>query len=494
MTNVPPDDLLQDESDDEPDPAPGGELALALAQRLEQLHDPAWMNAVLEPALLQMTGTGAAVAGHDIEYCKIKPNRDINLALRVRTAGADAPPRRLSCTIYASPDASRLKYAEEQQAAPPESTRRRLLADGFTRPLALLDEQAMIVRAFPLDPALPGLAWALDADAMLPLFADCLEACRHGALPRGFRHEVLHYKPRRSCAIHYQVALGDGDDALTARVYGKLARDDRGEKNHALLTAAHAAARASGGRWQAARPLDYVRRWRLQLQEAVPGRDFRLVFADLTPDAASADELAAVGALLDAIAAAIRSLQRAPIPPGPSLTFGALLAAQARNLQYMQGLQPALAAELAAIRREAARLERETRANAPVFAHGDFAHGNVLIDGDRVGIIDFDKAGAAEPAHDVGYFLTHLWSFGIRHEKRMPHVVRLGERFRAAFLALAPEVTAERLALYEALDFAAYVLRNFRKQSHQAKWLAWANAQVAAAWDRLGVAAGRKGA
>jgi hypothetical protein len=76
----------------------------------------------------------------------------------------------------------------------------------------------------------------------------------------------------------------------------------------------------------------------------------------------------------------------------------------------------------------------------------------------------------------------------------MPHVAVLAERFRAAFLALAPEVSAERLALYEALDFAAYVLRNFRKQSHQTKWLAWATGQVAAAWDRLGVAAGKKGA
>ena len=68
MTNVPPDDLLQDESDDEPDAEAGGELALALARRLDQLRDPAWLNAVLEPALLQMTGVRTAVAGHDIEY------------------------------------------------------------------------------------------------------------------------------------------------------------------------------------------------------------------------------------------------------------------------------------------------------------------------------------------------------------------------------------------------------------------------------------------
>ena len=59
---------------------------------------------------------------------------------------------------------------------------------------------------------------------------------------------------------------------------------------------------------------------------------------------------------------------------------------------------------------------------------------------------------------------------------------------------LRPEVCSRRLALYEALDFAAYVLRNFRKQSHQANWLGWAEGQVAAAWTRLEEAAGANGA
>ena len=136
-------------------------------------------------------------------------------------------------------------------------------------------------------------------------------------------------------------------------------------------------------------------------------------------------------------------------------------------------------------------MERSIPRAPLVFCHGDFAHGNVLIDGETVGIIDFDKSGAAEPAFDIAYFLTHLWSFGLRHEKRMPHVAALWKHMRDAYLACAPEVSSERLAVYEALDFAAYVLRNFRKQSHQASWLAWAGGQIEAARQRLDIAAGR---
>ena len=493
MTDPLPDPSLQDESDDD-DPRDGGETSGVLAQRLEQLRDPGWLATVLETALAQMTSARPRVTGHEIDYCKIKPNRDINVALRAHLAGGAGPSQqRFSCTIYASAAVLRQKLAEDERSELPASTSRRLAAAGFAPPVAVLDDPAMIVRVFPVDPALPGLAPATDAEAMLPLFgarlADCL---RLGRPPHRFAHEVLHYKPRRSCAIHYTIDLGGGE--LSVRVYGKLSRDERGLRYHQLQTSAFSASMASGGLWRAARPVDYVPQWRLMLQEAVPGRDFRVAFADLTPDRATPAQLDEVGRLLDGIARAIHGLQRAPIVPGAVLTFDRLLAAQDRNLHYMQGLQPELAKDLAAIRKEAARLARETPANPLVFAHGDFAHGNLLVDGARIGIIDFDKAGAAEPAYDVAYFLTHMWSFGLRHDKRMPHVVRLCERFRSAYLGLAPEVSSARLALYEALDFAAYVLRNFRKQSHQASWLLWARGQVDAAWDRLGVAAGKKGA
>jgi hypothetical protein len=65
----------------------------------------------------------------------------------------------------------------------------------------------------------------------------------------------------------------------------------------------------------------------------------------------------------------------------------------------------------------------------------------------------------------------------------------LCDHFRQAYLELAPDVSPRRLALYEALDLSAYVLRNFRKQSHQARWLKWATGQIESAWERLAHAA-----
>jgi len=490
--------LPRAQDDDESPDDDEGQLDLTgvLSRRLEQLRDEAWVKPVLATALARMAPSAARVARYDIEYCKIKPNRDINLVAHVRfepgPSGA-TPPHRFSCTVFPSADACRLKYAEDELNPLSESTRRLLAAQGFERPVVRLEDPAMIVRAFPVDPLLPGLAHAIDEQDMLPLFAHHLEACRRvGKEPRGFEHEILHYKPRRSCIVQYDIDLGLGNGAATgrARVYGKVARDDRGERNHAVLQAAWEAAQASGT-WRAARPVTYLPEWHLLLQEAVPGRDFRYVFAELTPDEITPAQLALVRRHLGNIVAAVRSLQRAPLDGGPVKSFQRLFDEQAKNLLYLGRTEPHLAAEIGALREELVRVERDTQPADLVFCHGDFAHGNVLIDGETVGIIDFDKSGAAEPAFDIAYFLTHLWSFGLRHPKRMPTVTRLWKDMRGKYLALAPEVSSERLAVYEALDFAAYVLRNFRKQSHQASWLAWAGGQIEAARQRLDIAAGR---
>src|SRR5262245_53711396 len=103
-------DLLPpDDSDDDLDD--GGEVTGVLAQRLEQLRDACWLTGVLESALGQMAAAPVAVTGHEIEYCKIKPNRDISVAVRARLAsgGAAAVPQLLSCTLYANADACRLR-------------------------------------------------------------------------------------------------------------------------------------------------------------------------------------------------------------------------------------------------------------------------------------------------------------------------------------------------------------------------------------------------
>lgn len=470
-----------------------------LTSRLAQLRDPAWMKSVLESALDEMARTPVSVDDYRIEYCKIKPNRDINAALQLvmRPRGGGTPDsRRVSCTVFPSTRKGYRKFCQESQNGVEDSIARRCGTDGFERLMAFVPDPAMIVRVFPMDPVLTGLVPATDVTYMTDLLGRHLRERWPGAgQPRGLTYKVLHYKPGRSCALHYDLATEQGADGepQAFEFYGKVYRDDRGDHCYELLRAAWEASCASGVRWHAARPVVHLPEWRLVLQEAVAGRQFRHLLGDLAHDNAGDAELCQVEQHLKMIAAAIRSLQTSAMRLGPACDFARLMAGQEKNLAYLGRWHPDLAAEIAEIRRELVRLERETAPGPLMCAHCDFAHGNVLIGDDGVGIIDFDRAGLAEPAYDVAYFLTHLWSFGIRHPSRQAHIARLCEFFRNAYLDLAPDVSPARLALYEVLDFAAYVLRNFRKQSHQANWFEWAKAQVQAAWQRLEQSARQRG-
>ncbi len=466
--------------------------AEALSKRLHQVGDRQLMNAVLGTALEQMMREPVQVDDYEIRYCKVKPWPDINLALQLHgRAGSGAFRHHVSCTIR--PKAS--SALEQFQNEVSRLTHRRIgLPDAPQQlpacPIAIVPEMSMLVRLFPFDLILTGLDFATDVPRMLALFRRHLPCPEDACCPSAVRYEVVHYKPERLCTLRYTVQMADStrQSARSCDVFGKVYRDDRWKSCSELQTVIWRAACASDGVWRCARPVVSVPEERLVLQEAVAGRPFSRRFVELTHENASETELTQAERHLKAVASALRSMQCAPVRVRRSVSFRGLLAHQGRNLPYLRRSHPQLATELVRLRAELARLGGTSSSQPMCFSHGDFAYGNVLLDNEAVGIIDFDKGSQAEPAYDAAYFLTHLSSFGIRHPKRLRHVTRLCEAFRHAYLSLARDVNPRRLALYEALDLTAYVMRNFRKQSHQPNWLPWAHAQTDTAWQRLSCA------
>jgi Ser/Thr protein kinase RdoA (MazF antagonist) len=459
-----------------PDPAE------ILTHRLTELGDAASMRVLLQEAVDTLRPHAFQVEAYTIDHCKVTPWREIavalSLTLRSRQTG-ERSRQIVAGTVFASVDEAERHLQEARRAEP-----------GATA-VTWVPAMSLVVRFFPHDQGLPGLAYATDTAAMMALLTAHLPACRdQGWRIRDLAYEPLQYKPGRLCTLRYTLTLEHAGTPDTSRVdvFGKVYRDERWRRSYALLEATWRASVASQGTWTAARPVAVVDHARLIVQSAVAGRQFRHVLGDLTTENASTGDLQQAQAHVTAVARAVRALQQAPISEGPCLDGAMLLAAQDANLEYLRQVHPALARELQELRATIARLAMTCPAAPLAMAHGDFAHGNVLLDAGRVGIIDFDRAGQAEPAYDVAYFLTHLMSFALRHPERAPHVRRLADHFRAAFGALAPAVSPQRLAVYEALDLSAYVLRNFRKRSHQPEWIGWATGQISAAWDRLDTA------
>jgi Ser/Thr protein kinase RdoA (MazF antagonist) len=457
--------------------------AETLTQRLMHLGDAALMRTLLQPAIDDLWPLAFTVEGYAIDHCKITPWREIALALSLTlrsTRTGELSRQIVAGTVFATIDEARRRLLDLQRAC-----------ESKAASAALVPEMAMLMRPFPYDAGLPGLAHATDMAAMTPLLAAHLPECRdQGWRIRDLVCEPLQYKPGRLCTLRYTLTFDRSGtfDTHTIQVFGKVYRKDRWQRSYALLEATWQASVASGGAWAAAQPIAAVDGWWLTVQRAVSGRQFRHVLGDLTTAGAGPDDLRDAEAHLTVVARAVRALQQAPIALGSWLDFQTLLGAQRDNLSYLHQVHPPLARELQQVRATIERLAAASPVSTVGFAHGDLAHGNVLVDAGRVGIIDFDRAGQAEAAYDAAYFLTHLASFALRHPERAAHISRLCEHFREMFCGLAA-VPLQRLALYEALDLSAYVLRSFQKRSHQVEWIGWATGQIAAAWRRLEAAA-----
>lgn len=181
---------------------------------------------------------------------------------------------------------------------------------------------------------------------------------------------------------------------------------------------------------------------------------------------------------LEGIILAVRSFQTSGSKIGPYREFDVLYSDQENNLLHLKNCHSEFADEVTSLRQKILELEPRIPQSPIGFSHGDFAYWNVLIDEDRggkVGIIDFDRAGQAEMTYDIAYFLNHLCSLAYRKPSRYSEYMRLYHHFRQKYLDLAPEVSSERLALYEALELSSFVLRNFRKNRQPSLWLDWAN-------------------
>jgi len=455
-----------------------------------------YLRTVLQHAFEQCAPHAFDVEGVAIDHCKVTPWEHVSLALSLALRSNETGVRSrqiVSGTMFSSIEAAHQHCQQERLAAPPIDPHSPMRGQVPAFPsLALVPELAMVLRVFPYDPELTGLARATDRAAMTALLATHLaECCEGGWRISDLAFEPLQYKPGRLCTLRCTVMLVHRRHTGSKRVdvFSKVYGDERWRRSYALLEAAWLASLRSHGAWSAAQPIAAVGAWRLIVQRAVAGQPFRRVLGDLTNDEAPA-EIGRAERQLDAVACAARSMQQSRIRLGPCLDFGALLAAQRANLDHLGRVHGDLAGEMHRVLTDIERLASACPASELELAHGDFAHENVIVDDERVGIIDFDRAGQAEPVHDVAYFLTHLTSFSLRHPEHAALVWSLRDHLREAYLALAPQISSRRLALYEALDLSAYVLRSFRKRSHQTEWLDWARGQIESAWERLGHAAG----
>ena len=107
---------------------------------------------------------------------------------------------------------------------------------------------------------------------------------------------------------------------------------------------------------------------------------------------------------------------------------------------------------------------------APVLVHGDLKPENCLWNGQHVTLIDLDSFRYIDPAYDAGRFLGMLHRQCLPHPALMARVPEMFATFRAAFLTVAPAVSARNVSFYYALSFARRIYNDLVYQRVSADW------------------------
>lgn len=442
---------------------------------------PRWLSAFMEPGRLETSLRQAVpeLAGGRVTLLDCVPQR-------LRAKGGQWLAR---CQVtVAAPDGSRRdvvltgRVVPPAEAAPPEPGEPRVPfgEPGWRCYVAGIRLWLQVQTA---DVALPALPKLVDPVAAAQLLGQCLAGAGHrGVQVLGCTPEVVRYKPGSRCTIVYQMRYRPDTDgpgmagpAPPNRLIAKTHEGDKGRVAWQAMTALWASPLARGDAVSVAEPLAYLPDERVLVQGPVPGERTLKELARLALAEGSPAALAALRTDLGETARGLAALHRSGARYGRVATLAGELGEIREVVNRLSLTLPDVTAAATPLLRSLEALEAAVPADPLVSAHHDFRPAQVLMNGGRVGFIDFDGAGMAEPALDLGRFRAKLRDIGVSTPapgggplqgpslaERLACVGELCEHFLAAYQDEAP-VTPDRVVLWEVADLFTALLHAWTK-------------------------------
>lgn len=235
----------------------------------------------------------------------------------------------------------------------------------------------------PNAPELTELALLLDPEALGDRVGRHLDL---GADPPAVH--LLRCVPRKRSVLRIERA--DGTGAL----FAKLVRQPEAEAVATAFEAVDRAVRAGGLRFRAPRVLHRDRDLNTVFMTRVPGLPLTAAMRRAEPEP------------FRAVGAALASLHGAELRPTAIWTVDHQLDDLIRHLAGMARALPSLAPRIVSLVDRLIERRPEERDRAPI--HGNLFGDQILWDGERVGIVDWDRLSDGDPHYDLGRLVAHL--------------------------------------------------------------------------------------
>ncbi len=360
----------------------------------------------------------------------------------------------------------------------------RIIPPGFAEPAAAtsdapfgatewhcyLPELRLELQTQPHDPALPALPILSDPEQARALLERSIGA---GAAYRGFQIascaiKAMRYKPGSRATVVYQLTYAPehADRRWPEIVVAKTYSGSKGRNAYDGMHALWESALSTGDIVTIAEPLAYIPELKVLVQGPIYEEQ---TLEDLLKSALRSGAPEAMDALGDAMrktARGLTALHQSGVSYGETISWEEELAEVREVIGRLAVPLPHLADAAEPLLLHLETLAAAAPADQPLPAHRAFRPAQVLLHKGKVGFIDFDGFGRAEPALDLSRFLRKTRALGMDalrargdgdEQTNLAKVEAICAAFLAEYETQVP-ISHQRIALWETLDLLTLVL------------------------------------
>lgn len=290
------------------------------------------------------------------------------------------------------------------------------------------------------DPKMPFLAKALEPERVHRVFTELLQVEKDQLQVRSI--EVRRHKPARRCLIEYTLE-GPTPVVLMAKFRARGLDETTYLLNQALWAAGFRDTSDDGV--SIPEPMGCVPGLRMWCQRKVSGRSATELLSG--PHGVS---------LCRKIAQAVHKLHRSEVLVTREHTVVDELNILRERLTDLAGRRSAWKQRLLRLLGACDELANSLPVTTDSVIHRDFYPDQVIVDGERIYLLDLDLCCKGDPALDAGNFIGHLIEQGLRTNNAGAFDAQ-ASAFEEAFVALAGEVTRSAVESYTTLTLARHV-------------------------------------
>ena len=439
--------------------------------QLKIASDPGLMREVFREYLSPLPGSVHHIQDCLLSWVRYLPGVRCTLqyTLRLVESGTGRTQNQwVSGVIYAEDRAERiwrkLRAAHAGQEDPP--------AFETFEPVSFIPDLNMVVQVFPYDRRLPTLPLVMTRPST------ALEHQFFAWLGPGDWHPVdwniqpIRYRAGARAVLRYETEI---QDAMTGRrekkrFYVKVYRREEGEQTYQVLQALWKRAEAGGDGFTVGRPIAYLPGLHALLQEESPGTTLGELLLQNRTTSLAARRIARALAIFnqDGVATTRRHSREDEIS---ELKWAGDL---------LQWACPHLAAEVDRIIGAVVAGIEEVPSGP---THRDLNPDHILLEGDRIALIDLDFFAEADPVLDAATFLAHLCSMPLRFPVTHDRVRLAARAFAEEYFSHVPRAWRGRLPLHYAGATLKAAVGFFRRQ--EPRWTEKIAALVKEARDSL---------